>query len=354
MRIDRILPFTLILLSASWLTAQNRSPEERFQLLLKKYPAADANKDGTLTREEAQAYREKLLSKRNRPTSSAASNPTHKNVSYGPHDRHVLDLYLAEGDAPTPLIVYIHGGGFVSGNKSTISKRLVEAANSAGISMASIHYRFVSEVPFPAPQIDAARAIQFLRANSKKWNLDKSKFAAYGGSAGAGLSLWLGFHNDMAKPDSDDPVERESTRVIAVGSRGGQTTYDPNLIKAWIGGRAYEHPSIFKCYGIQSIEDINDPKLQPLYDETSAITHLTADDPPVYMIYSEPDMPLPANARPGQGIHHPIFAKKLIEKMDEFGIESVYHHTSNFNGDRDLDMLKYFQKWFENDSTQSE
>ena len=50
--------------------------------------------------------------------------------------------------------------------------------------------------------------------------------------------MWLGFHNDLADSKSDDLVARQSTRLKAVGSQGGQSTYDPNMIKAWVGGRA--------------------------------------------------------------------------------------------------------------------
>lgn len=271
--------------------------------------------------------------------------PTHANVSYGPASRNVLDLYLAKSDSPTPMVVYIHGGGFVGGDKRSVSQAVVKTLNEAKISVAAIHYRFVTETPFPAPQKDAARAIQFMRHNAKKWNLDPKRFAAYGGSAGAGLSLWLGFHDDMADPDSDDPVLRQSTRLMAVGSRGGQTSYDPNVIKEWIGGRAYEHPSIFKCYGIRSIDEITRKDLQPLYDEVSAIKHLTDDDPPVHMVYNEADRPLPENARPGQGIHHPIFAHKLTAEMKKLKIESVYRHVSSFKSDPNLDMAESFIKW---------
>ena len=221
---------------------------------------------------------------------------------------------------------------------------MIRRSHERGVSVAAIHYRFVTSHPFPAPQQDAARAVQFLRSKANEWNLDPTRFAVFGGSAGAGLSLWLGFHDDLADPDSDDPVARQSTRVKAVGSIGGQSTYDPNVIKAWVGGRAHEHPSIFKCYGIDSIEEMTKPELQPLYDEVSAIKHLTADDPAVFLLYSEADRPLPEDARPGQGIHHPIFGHQLKAEMDKLGIESVYVHTS----DREkiqADLLDHLLQW---------
>jgi acetyl esterase len=335
--------------SASAQSGPPRTSENTPQLrrALEQFPEADADKDGILTEAEARAYRERNERQRtDRAPRGERPVPTHANVAYGPHPRQVFDLYLAPSDRPTPLLIYIHGGGFVGGDKASIAPDVIRRCHAAQVSVAALHYRFVTTDPFPAPQRDVARAVQFLRSRAGEWNLDPARFAAYGGSAGAGLSLWLGFHDDLADPDSDDPVARQSTRLKAVGSLGGQTTYDPNVIKAWIGGRAHEHPSIYLCYGIRSIDQITDPKLQPLYDEVSAIKHLTADDPPVYLVYSEPDAPLPADARPGQGIHHPIFGHKLKAELDRLGIENVYVHTSErspFGGPDD--MLDTLLRW---------
>jgi acetyl esterase/lipase len=204
-------------------------------------------------------------------------------------------------------------------------------------------------VIFPVPQQDCARALQFLRSKAVEWNIDSQRVACYGGSAGAGISMWLGFHDDLADPSSDDPVQRLSTRIIAIGTMGGQGTYDPIQIKALVGGRAWEHPSIFKAYGVTTPEEAlhPSPQKQKLYDEASAITHLTKDDPPLYMIYSEPDIVPPANSRPGQFIHHPNFGKQLKTAMDALGIENVYVHTADAKGrNPQAEMLEFFRKAF--------
>ncbi|HVW38118.1 MAG TPA: alpha/beta hydrolase, partial [Pirellulales bacterium] len=237
------------------------------------------------------------------------AKPTFADVAYGPAERNVLDFYQAPGEKPAPLLIHIHGGGFVGGDKKGVNAGMVEALNAAGIHFASINYRFVDgkHVLFPAPQLDGARAVQFLRSKAKEWNIDRERIACLGGSAGAGISLWIGFHDDLADPKSDDPVLRESSRIVAIGSLGGQPTYDPIKIRELIGGRAWEHPSIFKVYGLSGAEEALHPTaaMQRLYDESSAITWLTKDDPPVYMVYNEADGPLPADAKPGRGIHHP-------------------------------------------------
>jgi acetyl esterase/lipase len=72
----------------------------------------------------------------------------------------------------------------------------------------------VTTAPFPAPQRDAARAIQFLRSKATVWNIDPARVVAFGGSAGAGISLWLALHADLAETNSPDPVARQSTRLL--------------------------------------------------------------------------------------------------------------------------------------------
>lgn len=263
------------------------------------------------------------------PAVRPARPPTVANTKYGPYERNVLDFWKADTQEPAPLVVHIHGGGFVAGDKSKISAGHIEFFLKSGISVASINYRYSTQAPYPAPMLDSARAIQFLRSKAAEWNLDPKRVAAYGGSAGAGISLWLAFHDDLAKPDSSDPIERQSTRLTCAGSIGGQPSYNPLVIREWIGGRAWEHPALVTLYGLKSKEDFERPELRKLMDDASAITHLTKDDPPVVMVYGEPDAPLPPDCKPGQGIHHPKFGHILKEKMDALGIECVYRHTAD-------------------------
>jgi acetyl esterase/lipase len=152
--------------------------------------------------------------------------PTHKDVTYGPHERNVLDFWRAESAAPAPLVVYIHGGGFRGGSKDGVSSRILRELLAAGISVAAINYRLVQHKRLPAAHFDARRALQFLRSKAKEWNIDKTRTGAFGASAGAQICMWLAFHDEMADPGSPDPLARESTRLSCVATRGGQTTMD--------------------------------------------------------------------------------------------------------------------------------
>src|SRR5262245_12751610 len=255
--------------------------------------------------------------------------PDVADAKYGPHERNVIDLWKAKSDNPTPLVVFIHGGGFRGGDKANLAPALLGGCLKAGISVAAINHRLSQHAPFPAPMLDSARAVQFLRSKAADWNLDPKRVAATGGSAGAGSSLWIGFHDDLADPKSDDPVARQSTRLTCMAVQGAQCSYDPRWIKEHIGGRAHEHPALAPLYGLK--EDERDtPRAHKLYEEASPINYLTADDPPVFLFYNEPKGPLPADARPGQGIHHPKFGEALKEKMDPLKIECILRHQDDY------------------------
>ena len=285
-----------------------------------------------------------------RRNEAAKPTPDLANFKYGPHERNVLDLWKAKSKKPTPLVVSIHGGGFHTGDKSGISVQLLRGLLTNGISMMAINYRLSPEVHFPAHYLDCARAIQFARLHAKEWNINPKRIGATGGSAGAGTSLWIGFHDDMTDRRNPDPVLRQSTRLSCMAVLGAQSTYDLRLIREWVGEAAASHPAFEGFYGITTDEK-DTPKAYKLYEEASAINYLTTDDPPVFLYYAEPYGPLPAKAKPGTGIHHPNFGTKLKEKMDALGIECIMKHKDDYERDGgrinekvNEDMLEFFVK----------
>ena len=108
------------------------------------------------------------------------------------------------------------------------SPQLLKECLDSGISVVGHHLSLLHPGHRPGPFHDSARAIQFIRSKAKDWNIDPKRIAATGGSAGAGISLWLGFHDDMADPKSDDPVLRQSTRLTCmVGVRWANVLRSP-------------------------------------------------------------------------------------------------------------------------------
>jgi len=275
--------------------------------------------------------------------------PDHQDVKYGPYERNVLDLWKAKSEKPTPLLVNIHGGGFRAGDKSSLGPGLLRLCLDSGISVASINYRYSQQAVFPAPMLDGARAVQFLRCHAEEYHLDPNRIACTGGSAGAGISLWIGFHPDLADPKSDDPVARQSTRLTCMAVFGAQCSYDPHFIKELIGGRAWEHSALLQLYGLKP-EEADTPRARKLFEEAAPITYVSKDSPPVWMFYTEAKGPLPPDARPGQGIHHIKFGEALKAKLDPLGVECIVLHSDDYKGkppgQNMRDMLEFLQRHF--------
>jgi len=277
---------------------------------------------------------------------AADEAPTHANASYGPHDQNVLDFWQAPGDGPRSLLVHIHGGGWTGGDKET-KFETVKPYLDKGISYASVNYRLSGTAILPAPVHDAARAIQFLRTRAADWNINPERIALTGGSAGACSSMWLLCHDDLADPNSTDPVLRQSTRVTAAAGVAGQTSIDPMVIEGWLGPNVLKHRMIWLSVGEPDMETAlkHYADRKPLYVEFSPYNHLSAGDPPLLMKYGE-DMTLPSKDA-GHGIHHPVYGVKMKEKADMVGVECHLiipgHSTSKYASPEEFLMAKLLE-----------
>jgi hypothetical protein len=279
--------------------------------------------------------------------------PDVSNAHYGPHERNVIDLWKAKTARPSPIVVFIHGGGFTAGDKSNVPQALLNGCLQRGIAVATINYRYSTIAPYPAPMEDGARAVQYIRLHAKEWNINPRAVACSGGSAGAGISLWIGFHDEMAQPASDDPVKRQSTRLSVIGVTNAQISYDPRFIAKLVGEPTGRHPALARLFGVPQGEDVMTAKEKfALYDDGAPVMHLNAGDPPVFLGYSR-DLHLPPSDT-SEGIHSPQFGIYLKEKMDKLGIECIVRTPKdcpdgNVAAAQNQEMIAFFQKYFPKD-----
>src|SRR6185437_16153185 len=253
------------------------------------------------------------------------------NVPYGKHPRQVLDFYQAKSDQPTPVVFYIHGGGWRNGDKKINPKPFLDK----GISVAAINYRFVQHgveekvvPPVKAPLEDAARALQFVRSKAGAWNIDKKRIGATGGSAGGCSSLWLAFHDDMADPKSSDPVARESTRLYCAAVNGAQVSLDPKVVREWLPNYTYGA----HAFGLKNLDEVEKERdrIAAWIREYSPITHVTKDDPPIGLYYTGVKGAKVGENHPDP-THSPILGLKLAEKLKETGVEVVFSSNTEPN-----------------------
>jgi arylformamidase len=202
-----------------------------------------------------------------------------------------------------------------------------------GVSVASINYRYSQIATLPAPVLDAAHALQFIRSKAKEWNIRKDRIAAIGGSAGGCTTLWLAYHDDLAEPKSSDPVLRESTRLCAGVGIGAQTSIDPKVVAPWVGEEIMNHGMFWAAVGATNRAEamLRYSDFQDLFHEFSPINHVSPGDPPVLLLYAPPT-PLPATD-PGIAIHHSMLGEKLKEVADKAGLECALIHATDLDGD---------------------
>ncbi|MEO0474683.1 MAG: alpha/beta hydrolase [Planctomycetota bacterium] len=262
---------------------------------------------------------------------AAVPTPTHSEIRYGEHERHVMDAWLAKGDSPRPLAFVIHGGGWKGGSKERVQRFVnVQQLLNNGISVVAINYRLITKEqsiansktinfdkkpPVHAPLYDAARALQFARNKAEEWNINPDRIGAAGGSAGACTSLWLAFHDDLAVKDRDAPVSKQSSRLYCAAVIGAQTTLDPKQMKAWTPNSKYGG----HAFGLNNFAMFlkNRDKILPWIEKYSPYHQVSKGDPPVYLTYNRPPAIGQAEKDP---THTANFGVKLQEHCKANGI----------------------------------
>lgn len=186
------------------------------------------------------------------PSTTAIPAPTFANVAYATRSSaQRLDLYLPKaGTGPFPLVIWIHGGGWRTGNRSLTNFPTVLNLLNQGIAVASIDYRLSQEATFPAQIHDVKAAIRFLRGNATRYRLNPNRFGAWGASAGGHLATLAGTSVGVtALTDLTLGHATQSERLSAVADLFGPLSFrqlDPQLSAMGCppyAGVGHAHPS---------------------------------------------------------------------------------------------------------------
>lgn len=213
------------------------------------------------------------------------------NVVYGKGGDEELKLDIArpsEGSGPFPAVVFIHGGGWVGGNRAGFRGWAEQAAKRGYVSM-TISYRLtqidpetkLGKVPFPAQIEDCKCAIRWLRANAAKYNVDTKHIGVGGGSAGGHLSLLVGLTDETHKLEGNGGHADQSSRVQAVVN-----VFGPTDMKTCWDTSAGARPFIQGLCGKP-----DDPKNS--FKAASPVTYISSDDPPILTLHGSADTLVP-------------------------------------------------------------
>lgn len=260
--------------------------------------------------------------------------PTLSDVRYGKSSRQKLHFWKADSKQPTALAFHIHGGGWNGGERLNSNLLpLLEPLLKANISVVSVEYRLIRHAvaqgvspPVKAPLHDCARALQFVRSKAKDWNIDPVRVGIFGGSAGGCTCLWLAFTDDLAEPESDDPVARQSTRPAFAAVLRAQTTLDPVQMKQWMpngfyGGHAFGINEPGKENREKNVREFiaQRDKLLPTINTYSPFALATSDAPPIYLYYRVK----PAMGQPTKDpTHSSNYGVKMHQQLQSLGVKT--------------------------------
>ncbi len=201
------------------------------------------------------------------------------------HERQKLDLYVPDTGENLPLIIWVHGGAWLGGDKAHYNPREYLKSGYAG---ASINYRLSQHAIFPAQIEDVKAAVRWLRANAETYRLDPNRFAAWGSSAGGHLVAMLGTAGDVAEFEVGENLEVPS-RVQVVVDYYGPTDFlqmDAHRLPDGLVHDAPDSPESKLVGGpIQEHKD--------RVAKANPITYISEDDSPFLIIHGDQDKLVP-------------------------------------------------------------
>jgi acetyl esterase/lipase len=197
-----------------------------------------------------------------------------------------LDLYRAPSARPRPLVIYVHGGGWMGGHTrqsgafSDFTAVLADLA-ARGYVVASLEYRLSKEAPFPAAIDDVRTAIRFLRANAGRFGIDPARVAIWGGSAGGQLAALAALDCGHGATGEDKSNAQQS-----------------DCVKAAVGWYGVYDFATMPVSAIPNAENAYLDCTKPACPAdrvaaASAAAHVDAKDPPMLLIHGTEDKTVP-------------------------------------------------------------
>ena len=265
-----------------------------------------------------------------------------QNISYATiSPAQKLDIYLPdEGDGPFPIIISIHGGAFMYGDKEDNQVNPMLEGLKHGYAVVSINYRLSGEALFPKNINDVKAAIRWVKANAATYKMNPDKIALWGGSAGGNLAALAGTSGDVKElEDLSLGNANQSSRVQAVVDWFGPTNFllmDEQLKETGNGKPDHSDGNSpeSKLMG-QKITEIPS-KVQLANPET----YISKDDPPFLIEHGAKDQLVPTQ----QSVN---FAAKLTpvlgkDKVTIHLLEDAKHGGPQFETKENLELVFRF------------
>ena len=154
-----------------------------------------------------------------------------KDVSYGPHERNVMDIYWDTENKDAPIVFTIHGGAFRAGSKAYCNADMQKLYLDKKCVVVSPNYRLLKEgtpVTIKDCSIDCAMAVAWMQANAKKYGGDPKRIVSTGGSAGGYLSAVIAYRK---KWDWPAEAKHKPEKLNVIGWYGDSPYLPPHVMK---------------------------------------------------------------------------------------------------------------------------
>ncbi len=240
-----------------------------------------------------------------------------------------LDLFLPgiASKEKVPVVVWIHGGAWIGGDKRPAP---VPDLVKKGIAVAAINYRLSKEAIYPAQIHDCKAAVRFLRANAAKYNLDPARIGAWGMSSGGHLAALLGTTSGVEELEGKEGNNDQSSQVQAVCDWCGITDMFKVDKQLW-----KQRDSAF-CLLLGG--DLDSRKAQA--KNASPVLFATKDDAPFLIMHGDKD----ENVLVSQ-------SEELLDALKKNGVEASFVLVKNaphsfFRPDTLAQVADYFAAQF--------
>lgn len=212
-----------------------------------------------------------------------------------------LDVFTPK-EANGAAVIFTVSGGWFSAHEA-ISDKIFEEFLRRGYTVFAVVHG--SQPKFTIPEVidDMHRSVRFIRHHAKKYGIDPDRMAIVGCSAGGHLSLMIGTAGRKGDPNAKDPVDRESSRVQAVGCYFPPTDFlnygqpGRDVFKALEAElKPFKAPFDFEELDPQTRQFVliaDPPRRLQIARDISPITHVTKDDPPTLILHGDADKLVP-------------------------------------------------------------
>ena len=277
--------------------------------------------------------------------SNIVAKPQFSDVAYATvSPTQKCDIYLPEGDGPFPLVMRVHGGGFIMGDKASSDATIgVDALLSIGFAVVSVNYRLSDEAKAPAQIQDVKAAVRFLRTNAQKYNLNPEKFAAWGSSAGGSLVALLGTSCAIETLEGAELGNADQSSCIqAVVDWFGPIDFlkmDEQFAGTSCPANHNDANSPeSKLVGV-SIQD--DPDLSKV---VNAMTYITKNAPPFFIQHGTADCNVPAQQ--SQMLYEALKSAIGEEKVTYTLLDGAEHGGSQFSNEANIGkVIEFLSKY---------